>query len=102
MWTEPGCTCTHLRWDLDYYARAWLPSTHLFSVVVLDSNGNRIARLGRYGNVDDADEKCGRIHVSWPVCAAVSDEALYIQDHGDLRILRCTLGYHAEETVPLG
>jgi hypothetical protein len=46
MWTEPGCTCTNLRWDLDYYARSWLPSTHLFSVVVLDSNGNRIARLG--------------------------------------------------------
>ncbi|MCX7803781.1 MAG: hypothetical protein N3A38_01195 [Planctomycetota bacterium] len=101
MWTEPGCTCTHLRWDLDFHARLWLPSPHLFSVVALDSNGNRIARIGRYGNADDADPKCGKIHMAWPATVAVSEEALYIMDNGDLRVIRCKLSYAAEETVPL-
>jgi hypothetical protein len=57
-----GCSCHHQRFDMDPWARAWIPSGHLFSVVVLDSNGNRIVRLGRYGNVDDTEAD-----VRWPL-----------------------------------
>jgi len=96
-----GCTCNHTRRDMDGWARTWIPALHLYSVVVLDSNGNRIARIGRYGNVDDADEKCGRIHMAWPRGVAVSDSGLYVMDYGNLRIFRCKLGYHAEEELPL-
>ena len=96
-----GCTCDHLRRDMDGWARSWIPSPHLFSIMALDSNGNLIARIGRYGNVDDVDEKYGRIHMSWPRAATVSDEALYVMDNSNARIFRCKLGYEAEEELPL-
>jgi hypothetical protein len=35
-----------------------------------------------------------------PRFVAASDEALYVVDCGNQRIVRCALGYHAEETVP--
>ncbi len=96
-----ACTCNHTRRDMDGWARTWIPSMHLYSVVVIDSNGNRIARIGRYGNVDDADEKHGRIHMAWPRAVAVSDTGLYVMDYGNLRIFRCKLSYAAEESMAL-
>ena len=69
--------------------------------MVLDANMNRIARIGRYGNLDDADPACGRIHFSCPQSLAVSDAALYVADTGNRRIVRAALSYAAEEVVPL-
>lgn len=100
-----GCPCNHQRFDMDYWARLWVPSTAIFSVVVLDSNGNRIARLGRYGNRDDgeADLKANGsgLRFVWPKLVTVSDAALYVADTGDSRIVRATIGYAVEETVEL-
>jgi hypothetical protein len=96
-----GCYCHQTRHDMDPWARAWLPSNQFYSVTVLDSNMNRIARIGRYGNVDDADPKCGKIHFAWLRAVAVSDVALYAADHGNRRIVRAALSYAAEETVPV-
>ena len=42
----------HTRFDLDGFARSWLPANHLRSVLVYDTNGNKILRVGRYGNAD--------------------------------------------------
>jgi hypothetical protein len=95
------CTCHNLRYDMDGFARHWLPANHLHSVIVLDANGNRIARIGRYGNVDDADERCGRIHFVWPRALAVSDAALYVADTGNRRILKAALRYRATRSVDL-
>ena len=99
-----GCNCNYQRFDLDPWARIWIPATHLFSVMVLDTNGNRIARLGRYGNVDDteADLKAKRdgIRFCWLRSTAASDSALYVSDPGNRRILKAALSYAAEETVP--
>jgi hypothetical protein len=48
---------------LDLYARSFVPETDHFSVAVLDTNGNLITRIGRYGNVDDGtplrNAECG-------------------------------------------
>jgi len=96
-----GCSCAHVRWDMDYYARLWIPANHLHSVVVLDANGNLVARIGRYGNLDDADPKCGKIHLIRPRAVGVSDEALYVVDEGNCRLFRAALSYAAEETVAL-
>ena len=72
---------------------------------MLDSNGNRIARLGRYGNVDDTEadvkEKKDGLRFAWMRAVAISDAALYVCDHGNRRILRAGLSYAAEETAPL-
>jgi hypothetical protein len=94
------CTCHHSRFDLDSYARLWIPASYLCSIVVLDTNGNPILRIGRYGNVDDNDPKCGGIHFVWPRGVAASDTAMYALDHGNLRILKAALSYAAEEIAP--
>jgi len=50
----PGaCVCWNSRFDLDYFNRSFAPEPLLCSVAVLDSAGNLILRVGRYGNVDD-------------------------------------------------
>jgi hypothetical protein len=100
------CQCHHNRFDLDFFARSFVPSTQLFSITVLDANGNRVARFGRYGNVDDgeADLKSGKgdaIRFAWMRSVGVSDAALYVTDPGNRRIMRAALSYAAEETVPL-
>jgi len=88
------CTCHNLRYDMDYFARHWLPANQLHSVVVIDANANLIARLGRYGNVDDKakDIQSGGdgLRFVWPRAIAVSDTALYVADHGNCRIVRAT------------
>ena len=95
----------HARFDLDGFARSWLPANHLRSVLVFDSNGNKILRVGRYGNADcqgpeslapDPD-----IGFCWVHAVAVSDEALYAVDTGNRRTLRAILGHHAEEELPV-
>jgi hypothetical protein len=86
---------------MDYWARTWIPANHLYSVMVIDSNGNRVARIGRYGNVDDADPAHGKVHFAWIRALCVSDTALYVHDQANLRILKAALGYHAEAVAPL-
>jgi SMP-30/gluconolaconase/LRE-like protein len=48
-----GCACWFARFWLDYYARSFATELNQFSVAVVDSNGNLITRIGKYGNVDD-------------------------------------------------
>jgi hypothetical protein len=48
-----GCACWNCRFTLDTFARSFAPEIDHFSVAVLDAGGNLIARIGRYGNVDD-------------------------------------------------
>jgi hypothetical protein len=96
-----GCMCTHVRPQMDGYARLWIPANPLCSVTVIDSNGNRVARIGRYGNVDDADPECGKIHFSWLRNAAASDTAMYAMDSGNRRILKAALSYAVEAEIPV-
>ena len=99
------CTCNHVRHDMDLWARSWVPANPLYSVIVLDANANPIARIGRYGNVDDTerDLREGRdgIRLCWPRAAAASDNALYVVDTGNRRILKAAISYAAEQTVAL-
>ena len=101
----PSCSCPHSRHDMDDYARSWVSTQHLGSIMVLDTNGNRIARLGKYGNVDDttADVEEGRdgLRFAWVRATAVSDTALYAVDYANRRVMKAKIGYHAEETVGL-
>jgi hypothetical protein len=102
---EQSCGCGHLRWDLDGFARCWMPANHVRSINVWDSNGNFVLRVGRYGNADCR----GRgslvpepdVGLCWPTSLAVSDEALYVVDVGNRHTLRAKLGYETTAVVAI-
>jgi len=109
------CVCWHCRFALDDFARSFAPETDRYSVAVLDTNGNLILRLGRYGNVDDGvplDPKGGPpnprsiggdevalFHCAYP--GVDTDRRLFLSDTGNGRILSVKLDYHANAVVAL-
>jgi hypothetical protein len=111
----PNCSCWNARPALDLFARSFATELARSRVAVLDSGGNLIMRIGRYGNVEDGVPlvKEGGPRKPRPVggdevalakpayLAAHTDRRLFIADYGNYRILSVKLGYHAEETVAL-
>ncbi|MCG3178015.1 MAG: hypothetical protein BIFFINMI_00338 [Phycisphaerae bacterium] len=110
-----GCVCWNCRFDVDYFNRTFAPEPLSYSVAVLDSNGNVILRVGRYGNVDDGrplisaggppttrsigGDETALFHACY--VASDTDRRLFIADAGNARILSVQLDYHASERVPL-
>jgi len=98
-----GCACWFSRFKIDYFARSIVPEPVQYSVSMLDSNGNLITRIGRYGNLDSAGanskeplggDEVGLFH---PCFAAThTDRRIFISDIGNERILSVKLGYHKE------
>jgi hypothetical protein len=104
------------RFALDRFARSFACETQCFDCVVLDSAGNVITRIGRYGNVDDGvplirdggpanprpigGDEVALMHSAYP--AVHTDHRLFLADIGNYRILSVKLGYHATEKVSLG
>jgi len=71
---------------------------------VVDTNGNRICEIGRYGNPESPAMKRGEADIGLAHCsflATESDRWLYLNDNGNSRIIRIQLGYHTQEIVPL-
>ena len=103
------------RFDLDYFARSFLPEIDRCSVLVLDRNGNPILRIGTYGNVDDGvplvleggparPRSVGGDEVAlfWANHVAThTDRRLFIADPGNGRMLSVKLGYHSTEVIAL-
>ena len=118
-----GCDCCHSSFDLDLFARAFVPEVDHYSVAVLDTNGNLVLRIGKYGNVDDGKPmivdggpgESGRPEGSRPRpvggdevvlfhaphLATHTDHRLFIADVGNERIVSVKLDYHATEKVSL-
>lgn len=119
------CDCyVNARFALDYYGRSFAPEVDRFRVVVLDTAGNVILRIGRYGNVDDGvplvkpdPALAGKMGAQPPAprsiggdetaimhtmnLTVVSDRRLVLADTGNQCIRSVKLGYHAGETVAL-
>jgi len=119
------CSCyVNGRFALDYYGRSFAPEVDRFRVVVLDTNGNVVLRIGRYGNVDDGlplvvpdpslagkqgrqppnPRSIGGDEVAIMHCmnlAVHTDNRLFLADIGNQCIRSVKLGYHAEETMVL-
>ncbi len=91
-----GCICWAARLDLDEYGRVFAPDQLRHRVVVLDSAGNKIGSVGRYGNVDDPGPG---IALGDPYSVAASDEALYVGDTLNQQIVRATLNYNDTRSV---
>jgi hypothetical protein len=110
------CQCWNCRFALDYLGRSFVPEMTRSQFAVLDTNGNLITRIGRYGNVDDGKPSNPGKHeppnarsiggdevalMYAPYVATHTDRRLFIADPGNMRILSVKLGYHAEEKVAL-
>jgi len=100
-----GCGCGQPRFDLDKFARIFVPDAGRFRVVVLDTNANEILAFGSYGNQDSAGPRSAvpepAIAFAWPQMVAVSDEAVYVADPVNRRIVRVKLTYAAEAACPI-
>ncbi|MFO7900602.1 MAG: hypothetical protein R6V58_16265 [Planctomycetota bacterium] len=125
-WTHSGvgvvrpsapCQCWNTRFDVDYLGRTFAPETDRCQVAVLDTNGNLVLRVGRYGNVDEGVPLIAGGHhgpgrpvplggdetgLVYPVYVAThTDRRLFVADPGNGRIAGIRLTYHAEVRVPL-
>ena len=124
-WIYPGvgfarnagpCTCWRCGFALDTFGRSFIPERIRSQVGVLDSNGNLILHVGRYGNVDDGKplvpdtyrtkpprsiggDEVALMHTNFT--AVHSDRRLFISDTGSGRILSVKLGYHTDVRIPL-
>ncbi len=101
-----GCACWFSRFCLDNYARSFVPEPQQFGVGVLDSAGNLILRIGRYGNVDSAGPKSAvplggdEVGLFHPLYVGTySDRRLFISDYGNGRIVCVKLDYNVNEKV---
>ena len=110
-----GCSCWHARISLDLYSRTFAPEIDRNSIAILDTNGNLITRIGRYGNVDDGKpliaaggppnthsiggDEVSFMYGMYP--AVQSDKRLFVSDAGNYRVVSIKLGYQTEEKVPI-
>jgi len=99
---DPGCVCHQGHIAVDAYGRVFVPDVFRFSVEMLDTNGNQIARIGRYGNVDSAgpgskvpDPEIGLV---WPAFVSVGGGELFISDAVNQRVVVVKFDYAAQET----
>ena len=111
-----GCACWFSRFKLDHFARSISPEPHQFRVAVVDSAGNLILRIGKYGNVEDGKplieddgppntRSIGGDEVSLMHACFVgthTDRRIFISDLGNQRIVSVKLEYHTEIRIPLG
>jgi hypothetical protein len=125
---QSGCTCGLGYFDIDGFERVFVPFVPTCTLNVLDSNGNLILRAGGRGNADSLgkdspvpDPKTGvlrprraddpvelksplgepELGFMAPRYAAVTDEAVYVHDQENERIIRAEITYHVEETLPV-
>lgn len=101
-----GCACWNSKMAFDYLNRTFAPELERYSVAVLDSNGNLITRIGKYGNHDSMGPKSLKpvggdevtmIHGAY--LAAQTDKFLYIADIGNDRIVSVKMNYATNESL---
>jgi hypothetical protein len=103
---DPGCVCFPSHFCVDGFGRVYVPDVLRFSVQVIDSAGNFLDRIGKYGNQDSAGAGSRvpepAIPFAWPSAVAAAEDALYVADAVNRRAVEVRLEYAAsvECTVP--
>ncbi|HOX07676.1 MAG TPA: hypothetical protein PK280_14850 [Planctomycetota bacterium] len=101
-WGDPSCICMTARLAADEYGRVFAPNPYRFSVEMLDTGGNQIARIGRYGNADSAGPGSKvpepEIAFAWPAFVSVAGGKVYVGDPDSRRISVIRFEHAAEET----
>jgi hypothetical protein len=113
---DPGCICMPSHLDADLWGRVYAPSAFHFSVEMLDSAGNRIARVGGYGNVDDGARAAGTngerssvpggagataIHFAAPQACDYAGGRLFVSDSANKRVAVIRFDWAAAAEAPL-
>jgi len=85
---------------VDGYGRGFVPDVFQFSVAVLDTGGNRLLRVGAYGNADSAGPGSRvpkpEIAFAWPAFTSASGEKLYVSDPLNRRVTVVRFEHAAE------
>ena len=80
---------------VDDYGRVFAPDVFRFAVEVLDTNGNQIARIGRYGNSDSPMPRSGApdppIAFAFPAHVSVDGDKVFVMDSANRRLVVVTL-----------
>ena len=96
--TRGRCMCTGCGPALDGHARVYVPDAYRMCVHVLDTNGNYLLRIGKYGNQDDAR---GKIAFARPRFVSAAEGRITVTDPQNGRAFKLDLVYAAEESCPL-
>jgi hypothetical protein len=118
LWGDPSCVCMTSRLGVDRFGRVYLPNCFGFCVDVLDTDGNRLTRLGEYGNVDDvlriagggggdgSDQSTAEIrnpksavYFSWPAFVDAAGGKVFVSDSVTRMITVVGFDWAAEKTV---
>jgi hypothetical protein len=93
--TPDVCLCESPRFDVDDFGRSFFADVAQFRVGVLDTNGNLITWFGTYGNQDSAGPA---VALGWPHAVALGEEAVYVGDRLNRRIVAVKLNCAAQGT----
>ena len=76
----------------------FVPDAYRMCIHVLDTNGNYLMRVGRYGNQDDAR---GRIAFARPRFVTATSRQMTVTDPQNGRAVKIDLVYAVEATCPV-
>ena len=97
--------CESPRFDVDGFGRSFFGDACGFRVGVLDTGGTLICWFGSYGNQDSAGPgspiPTPEIPIGWAHAVAVDDEAAFVGDRLNQRVVRVKLGCAAEASCAL-
>lgn len=95
MWGDPACVCVGSRLSVDGFGRVYVPKCMNFNIDVLDTAGNRLLRVGEYGNADDTDG----VKLAWPAFVSAAGDRLFISDSVNRRVAVVKIGYAVDNEV---
>ncbi len=99
------CVCPAAQFDLDGFGRAFVPDAQNYCIRIIDPAGNLIGAIGGYANRDSQGPSSAvpmpRIPIRSPNAVAVTDDAVYIFDSPNFRVVRARLSADASESVPI-
>jgi len=103
--TGAGCSCETTRFDIDRFDRLFVPDPLRFSVGVLDSAGNEIARFGAYGNMDSRGPKSPvptpEIAFGWPISVECAGGRVFVADLVNRRVVAVKMDTQVEAECPV-
>jgi sugar lactone lactonase YvrE len=92
---DPGCACRNSHLAADFYGRVFVPNPFRFCVEMLDTNGNLLSRIGRYGTQDEGG-KDADVRFAWPCYLSTASGRLFVMDPVNRQIVVVKFAHAAE------